>query len=184
MTTSGGGMLLTDNPELASHVRKLATQAREPADHYEHTEIGYNYRLSNILAALGRAQMTRLDEMIARRRHWRARYRQVFASKPGVRILGGHDDSEDNCWLTAVIIDPNVAHYTTQSLRRALDAADIESRPVWKPMHLQPVFQGIGGRLDGSSEKLFEQGLTLPSGSSMTEDQFDRVESELSRVLL
>ncbi len=101
MTTSGGGMLLTDDARLADHVRKLSTQAREPVAHYEHTEIGYNYRLSNILAALGRAQLVRLDDMMKRRREWRERYRALFADQPGVRILGGADDAGDNCWLTA-----------------------------------------------------------------------------------
>src|SRR4051812_12100078 len=98
MTTSGGGMLLTNDRRLSEHVRKLSTQAREPVTHYEHTEIGYNYRLSNILAALGRGQLVRLDNMLKRRREWRERYRALFADQPGTRILGGADDSEDNCW--------------------------------------------------------------------------------------
>lgn len=144
MTTSGGGMLLTNDRRLADHVRKLSTQAREPVPHYEHTEIGYNYRLSNILAALGRAQLTRLDDMIKRRRQWRARYRELFQDHEGVRILGG-DDSEDNCWLTAIIIDPDVASFTASQLSHSLEAAGIETRPVWKPMHLQPVSQGLSG---------------------------------------
>lgn len=183
MTTSGGGMLLTNDDVLATHVRKLSTQAREPVDHYEHTEIGYNYRLSNILAALGRAQLTRLNQMIARRRHWRSRYRQLFEGVPGVIFLGGADDSEDNCWLTVIIIDPSVATFTAGLLRESLDTANIESRRVWKPMHLQPVFAGFGGELDGSAAKLFERGLTLPSGSSMTEDQFERVERAIVGVI-
>ncbi len=105
MTTSGGGMLVTDDVRLARHVRKLATQAREAVTHYEHTEVGYNYRLSNILAALGRAQLMRLDEMIASRRVWRESYRRLVENQPGVSVLGGRDDSQDNCWLTALVID-------------------------------------------------------------------------------
>ncbi|GAB2779690.1 aminotransferase class I/II-fold pyridoxal phosphate-dependent enzyme [Nocardioides salsibiostraticola] len=175
MTTSGGGMLLTDNADLAAHIRKLSTQAREQVAHYEHTEVGYNYRLSNILAALGRAQLTRLDDMIARRREWRRRYAELFAEQPGVRLLGGLDDSEDNCWLTAIVVDPAVSSWTAQELSAALTEAKIESRPVWKPMHLQPVSAGLTGVIDGTSERLFDHGLTLPSGSAMRDDQFDRI---------
>ena len=183
MTTSGGGMLLTNDAVLAAHVRKLSTQAREPVLHYEHTEIGYNYRLSNILAALGRAQLTRLDEMIARRRLWRSRYRDFFRGYAGVRILGGEDDAGDNCWLTAIVIDPAVASCTAQELGRGLRERHIETRPVWKPMHLQPVSLGSAGVIDGTSERLFDQGLTLPSGSSMSEEQVDRVLEEINSVI-
>ncbi len=116
MTTSGGGMLLTPDAELANHVRYLSTQARQPVVHYEHTDIGYNYRLSNILAALGRAQLVRLDEMIHQRRQWRERYRQIFGSAAGVRILGGDDDTDDNCWLTAIVVDPREAGWSTSEL--------------------------------------------------------------------
>ena len=182
MTTSGGGMLLTDDEALAAHVRKLSTQAREPAPHYEHTEIGYNYRLSNILAALGRAQLERLDEMIKRRRGWRDRYRRLFDGRAGVRLLGGEDDSEDNCWLTTVIVDPEVAGWPVDDLSQALDAASIESRPVWKPMHLQPVYAEFASTLDGSADQLFEHGLTLPSGSGLTEEQFAHIEATIGTV--
>lgn len=175
MTTSGGGMLLTNDGMLAQHVRKLSTQAREPVPHYEHTEIGYNYRLSNILAALGRAQLLRLDSMIARRRMWRERYRELFAGHPGVRILGGTDDEEDNCWLTAIVVDPEDSAWTIGELRDALGSSAIETRPVWKPMHLQPVYSHFGGTLNGSSEVLFANGLTLPSGSALTGWQFAEI---------
>lgn len=183
MTTSGGGMLLTDAPGLAAHVRKLSTQAREPVQHYEHTEVGYNYRLSNLLAALGRAQLTRLDAMIARRKEWRARYRDLFDAASGVRVLGGKDDVEDNCWLTAVVVDPDLSTWRAQDLSAALAGAGIESRPVWKPMHLQPVSAGLPGMLDGTSERLFAHGLTLPSGSAMTEEQFERVVAVIGEVI-
>lgn len=183
MTTSGGGMLLTDDQRLAEHVRKLSTQAREPVAHYEHTEIGYNYRLSNLLAALGRAQLMRLDEMIKRRRGWRDRYRTLFADQPGVRILGGADDAEDNCWLTAIVVDPAVSSWTAQQLGAALNAADIESRPIWKPMHLQPVCAGLAGTLDGTAERIFSHGLTLPAGSALSEEQFARIEDVIGGVI-
>lgn len=182
MTTSGGGMLLTDDGHLANHVRKLSTQAREPVPHYEHVEVGYNYRLSNILAALGRAQLRRLDDMIARRRTWRERYRALLADAPGVRILGGADDREDNCWLTAIVVDPVLSAWTTDELGKALADAGIETRPIWKPMHLQPVFARFPSTLDGSAEQIFDHGLTLPAGSSMTQEQFARIETVLSEV--
>ncbi|MEU2348287.1 aminotransferase class I/II-fold pyridoxal phosphate-dependent enzyme [Modestobacter sp. NPDC049651] len=175
MTTSGGGMLLTDRADLAERARYLSTQARQPAAHYEHTEIGYNYRLSNVLAALGLGQLERLDEMIGRRRALRERYAQLFAGVPGVRLFQRDGDEADNCWLTAVLVDPGDAGWTAEELRLALDRAGIESRPLWKPMHLQPVFAGARTHLDGAAERLFATGLTLPSGSALTAEQVDRV---------
>lgn len=172
LTTSGGGMLLTDDDALADHVRKLSTQAREPVPHYEHVEVGYNYRLSNILAALGRAQLSRLDAMMARRRTFREGYREVFAGVPGVRLLGGEDDSADNAWLTAVLVDPELAGWDAAALGAALTEARIESRPVWKPMHLQPVYAEFGASLTGPADRIFATGLTLPSGSGMTDETF------------
>jgi dTDP-4-amino-4,6-dideoxygalactose transaminase len=183
MTTSGGGMLLTEDAALAAHVRKLSTQAREPVAHYEHTEIGYNYRLSNILAALGRAQLARLDDMLKRRRVWREQYRRLLATQPGVSILGGEDDAEDNCWLTAIVVDPTQSLWTARDLGAVMEAADIETRPVWKPMHLQPVSAGLRGTYDGTAERLFAHGLTLPSGSGMTDDDFARIESVIRTLV-
>lgn len=179
MTTSGGGMLLTDDEQLAAHTRYLATQARQPAVHYEHHEIGYNYRLSNLLAALGRAQLSRLDDMVARRRVVRERYREFFASVPGVEIFGGADDSTDNCWLTSIVIDPDLTSLSPKAISEALAEENIESRPLWKPMHLQPVFSGARSLVAGTSERLFERGLTLPSGSGLTEIELERVLSSL-----
>lgn len=175
MTTSGGGMLLSDEPEVIEHARYLSTQARQPVRHYEHLDIGFNYRLSNLLAALGRAQLSRLDEMIARRRSIRGRYRELFASVPGITILGGADDHEDNCWLTAIIIDAALTGWTASDLCERLGTAGIESRPLWKPMHLQPVFATARGEITGTSQQLYETGLTLPSGSAMTDSQLERV---------
>lgn len=183
LTTSGGGMLLTDDADMAARVRKLSTQAREPVTHYEHAEIGYNYRLSNLLAALGRAQLRRLDEMIAKRRHWRECYRELFAPVPGACILGADDDSEDNCWLTAVVVDPAVAGWRSECLGARLRDNGIEIRPVWKPMHLQPVFDQFQGTLGSAAELLFERGLTLPSSSAMSEEQFVLVRNVIRDVL-
>jgi dTDP-4-amino-4,6-dideoxygalactose transaminase len=173
MTTSGGGMLLTDDVNLAARTRYLATQARQPAVHYEHTEVGYNYRMSNLLAALGRAQLTRLDSMIARRRAMRDRYRDLFADVDGVTIFGGVHDHEDNFWLTSILIDSEVTGWTRESLSAALLELNIESRPLWKPMHLQPVFSAAPSVVDGTSESLFESGLTLPSGSALSTSQIE-----------
>jgi dTDP-4-amino-4,6-dideoxygalactose transaminase len=175
MTTSGGGMLLTDDEALAKHVRKLSTQAREPAQHYEHTEVGYNYRLSNILAALGRAQLSRLDSMLARRRQWRDAYKELLGSHAGVSILGGLDDTEDNCWLTSVIVETATAGFAAQELGKHLISKGIETRPLWQPMHRQPVYADAPHETDGTAETLFNNGLTLPCGSSITDEQFKMV---------
>lgn len=177
MTTSGGGMLLTDEKSTASRVRYLATQARQPAAHYEHVDIGYNYRLSNLLAALGRAQLSRLDEMIRLRRQHREFYRRLFDNVEGTSIFGGDDDENDNCWLTSVLIDPENAGFDAAALSSALASNDVESRPLWKPMHMQPVFKGYRFLPNGSSEKLFRRGITLPSGSGLHEKQLNIVSS-------
>lgn len=183
MTTSGGGMLLTDDAERAARVRYLATQARQPVAHYEHTDVGYNYRLSNLLAALGRAQLSRLDAMMARRRQWRDEYRRLVADVEGVEVFGGEGDEADNVWLTSIVVDPDAAGYTAADVRAGFDAANIETRPLWKPMHLQPVFQDMPAVVNGASERLFQRGITLPSGSSLTDDQFTRVRDTLVEVL-
>ncbi|EOA64245.1 putative pyridoxal phosphate-dependent enzyme [Corynebacterium glutamicum MT] len=174
MTTSGGGALLTDDQDIADKVRYLATQARQPVVHYEHTDVGYNYRLSNILAALGRAQLSRLDSMIERRRQHRAFYRELFASVPGIEIFGepsGVDggDTVDNFWLTSILIDKEVSGFSSEDLRLALNTSNIESRPLWKPMHLQPVFEKYRSFNNGNGQRLFETGLSLPSGSVLDE---------------
>ena len=139
MTTSGGDMFLTGDAGLADRVRYLSTQARQPVNHYEHIEIGYNYRLSNILAALGRAQLARLDQIMVRRRHIRERHRTAFAGVAGVGIFGG-DDSSDNCWLTSIVVDASAGWGTSPGqLAASFTEREIEGRPMWKPMHLQPV---------------------------------------------
>lgn len=183
MTTSGGGMLLTDNPDIATRVRYLATQARQPVAHYEHTEIGYNYRLSNILAALGRAQLERLPAMIARRKHVRDLYRALFAPIAGVTIFGGDNDSEDNFWLTSITVDPIVTGWPPSELSAALATENIESRPLWKPMHLQPVFANARALVNGVSEQLFKTGITLPSGSVLSDEDLARITTSIHAFL-
>lgn len=181
MTTSGGGMLVTDNKELADKVRYLATQARQPVAHYEHTDIGYNYRMSNLLAALGRAQLERVPDMMAQRKALRDRYADLFSPIPGVQIFGRNEDDsnpgddEDNFWLTAILVDPTTAGWDAGDLSQWLTERNIESRPLWKPMHLQPVFEGEESIDNTTSQTLFETGITLPSGSALTEEQITRV---------
>jgi dTDP-4-amino-4,6-dideoxygalactose transaminase len=180
MTTSGGGMLLTDDVELADHARHLACQARLPVAHYEHAEIGYNYRLSNVLAALGRAQLTRLDDMIARRHAVRRRYVDLVRDLDGVTVLHDGHDETDNAWLTSLVFDdPARVH----SVGRALADADIETRRLWKPMHQQAVFAGAGRLVSGAAERLFDHGLSLPSGSGLTDDEVSRVVDVLRPAL-
>lgn len=183
MTTSGGGMLLSNDQDLADHARFLSTQAREPVAHYEHRHVGYNYRMSNILAALGRAQLVRLDDMIKRRREIRASYSDVVAGRAGVELLHGGVDDEDNCWLTAILIDPDTSGTTSADVLAKLDAADIEARPLWCPMHRQPVFAEATSYLNGNSDRLFERGVTLPSGSRHGPEVIERVCSVLSEAL-
>jgi dTDP-4-amino-4,6-dideoxygalactose transaminase len=151
--------------------------------HYEHVDIGYNYRMSNLLAALGRAQLSRLDSMIAKRREMREAYKRVFAEVDGVDVFGANGDEEDNVWLTSIVIDSEVTGWQPKDLAAALAADDIESRPLWKPMHKQPVFERRRGVITGASEKLFESGLTLPSGSATTAAQRARIEAAVQGFL-
>jgi len=181
ITTSGGGMLVAHDGALVERARKLSTQAREPAPHYEHTEVGYNYRLSNLLAAVGRGQLTTLGERIARRREIREHYREALAARPGIAFAP--TDDEGNAWLTCITVDPEQAGVDREGVRLHLEAQDIESRPLWKPMHLQPVFRHCPARVDGTSEQLFAVGLCLPSGSSMSPDDQDRVIAALHDAL-
>jgi len=175
ITTSGGGMLVTADEGLARHARKLATQARDPAPHYEHTEIGYNYRLSNLCAAVGRGQLQKLDARVAARRANFAQYVAALGDLPGITFAPEAAWGQHSRWLTCVLIDPAKFGADREGVRVALEAQNIEARPLWKPMHLQPVFRGcemVGGAV---SERLFTEGLCLPSGSSLTEEQRARV---------
>jgi len=186
MTTSGGGMVVTDDEAIAHRCRYLASQARQPVAHYEHTDIGYNYRLSNLLAALGRAQLHRLDSMVAHRRETRQRYAKTFAGVPGVRLLGDLGDEADlggNAWLTVIIVEPAEAGWDAAELGRYLADQRIETRPVWKPMHRQPVFAAAPRILTGAADRLFATGLALPSGSSLTDEQIGRVLAAIEAFL-
>ncbi len=179
ITTSGGGALVGTDEALVAHARKLSTQAREPVPHYQHTEIGFNYRLSNLLAAVGLAQLAVLPDRVAARQRINARYRELLGGAPGIDFMPAPTDGTSNCWLTCITVDPASFGADREQIRLALEAEDIESRPVWKPMHLQPVFASspiYGGDV---SARLFERGLCLPSGSAMTDDDQDRVVSTL-----
>lgn len=180
-TTSGGGMVLTNDEQLAERVRFLATQAREPVAYYEHNEIGYNYRLSNILAALGRAQVIRLPSMISRRHSIRLAYEDLFAQASGVEVFGG-DYGEDNCWLTAICVSEELP-WTVSDLSKFLEERNIESRNLWKPMHLQPLYKNRESYLNGTSEQLFRTDLVLPSGSNLSEEQWDRIADAVTDFL-
>ncbi|MEZ4398584.1 MAG: aminotransferase class I/II-fold pyridoxal phosphate-dependent enzyme [Kofleriaceae bacterium] len=175
ITTSGGGALIGNRPDWIEHARKLSTQARDPAPHYQHSEIGFNYRLSNLLAAVGRAQLEVLPERVAARRANRDRYRAALGGLPGVALLEDAAGCLGNAWLTCITIDPAVAGCDRERVRLALEAQDIEARPVWKPMHLQPVFASAPIRGGALATTLFERGLCLPSGSSLTPADQDRV---------
>jgi dTDP-4-amino-4,6-dideoxygalactose transaminase len=187
MTTSGGGMLLSNDEDLIARARYLSTQARQPVDHYEHTEVGFNYRLSNLLAALGRAQLSRFESMLARRRAIRERYVDGLSDLPGVSFLGrddqGRGDEEDNCWLTCIVLDPAVTAVSPSQLIAELAAEDIEARRLWKPMHLQPVFASRRCFVNGQSQRLFDRGVTLPSGSALQDDEIERVLKVLRTTL-
>jgi len=175
ITTSGGGMLVSDDAELIAKARFLATQARDAAQHYQHSQLGFNYRMSNVLAGIGRAQLQVIGERVDARRQIFARYLDGLKDLPGLEFMPEAPLSRSNRWLTCLTIDPAVAGFDSEKVRKALEAENIEARLVWKPLHLQPVFDGcevIGGAV---SEKLFARGLCLPSGSSMTEDDCLRV---------
>ncbi len=175
ITTSGGGALLTGSQDWAERARYLATQAREPLPHYEHTAIGFNYRLSNLLAALGRAQLAGLDGRIARRRSVDERYREALGGLPGVSFLPRTVGGTSNFWLTCVVLDPEVFGAERETVRLALEAADIESRPTWKPLHLQPVFAEHLFVGPGRCAAVFERGLCLPTGSGLAPADQERV---------
>lgn len=175
ITTSGGGMLVSSDAELIAHARKLATQAREPVPWYEHAEVGYNYRLSNLLAAVGRAQLRTLEDRVQARRRIFERYVAGLSDLPGLTFQPEAPWGRHTRWLTVITLDPEAFGRTPEEVRRALEEQGIETRPVWKPMHLQPVFreaETVGGEV---AEELFARGLCLPSGSSLSLEDQDRV---------
>ena len=177
ITTSGGGALICPNEESARRVKFYATQARENFPYYQHEQIGYNYRLSNISAGVGRGQMYVLDEHIARRRAIHALYVEKLKNTPGITVMQPRSnvDLHPNYWLSTILVNPQEAGFTYQELSARLTAADIESRPLWKPMHLQPVFAKAPAYVNGVSEALFAQGLCLPSGPMVTDEDVDRI---------
>jgi dTDP-4-amino-4,6-dideoxygalactose transaminase len=182
ITTSGGGMLVSHRRDIVERARYLSTQARQPVAHYEHEDVGYNYRLSNLLAAVGRGQLAGLDAKVARRRAVRAAYQSALAGCRGIEFMPEAAYGRSSGWLTCVTIDPALFGADREAVRLFLESRNIESRPVWKPMHLQPVFRqaAVGG---GSvAEALFETGLCLPSGSSLTAEDQQRVISSLHQL--
>lgn len=175
ITASGGGMLVTDRKDWADKARFLATQARDPAPHYQHSEIGYNYRMSNLLAAVGRGQLSMLDTRVDLRRANFEYYRQALADLPGIRFMPEISGGRSTRWLTCITIDPDKFGATAKDIRLAHERRNIESRPVWKPLHLQPVFSDCRIRGGTIAEQLFNQGLCLPSGSSLSDADRKRV---------
>lgn len=172
ITTSGGGMLVSDNEERIKKVKFWATQARDPARHYQHSELGYNYRMSNIAAGIGRGQLKVLDQRIAKKKHIFEYYRRELGGLDGVHFMPINEWNEPNYWLSCMTLDGPVKPL---QIMEALEKENIEARPIWKPMHLQPVFAGCDFIGQGISEQLFEQGICLPSDTKMTDEDLDRV---------
>lgn len=176
ITTSGGGALVCSTKEEADFTKHLATQARDKAPHYQHSKVGYNYRMSNICAGIGRGQMFVLEEHINARRRNHALYREQLKNIKGISFLvDPTPDYQSNHWLTCIIIDPSITGFTREDLRMKMEEANIETRPLWKPMHLQPVFDGCPFYGNTTSERLFEKGLCLPSGPALTSQDINRV---------
>jgi dTDP-4-amino-4,6-dideoxygalactose transaminase len=176
ITTSGGGALVCRTAEQAAKTKFYATQARDQAPHYQHSQIGYNYRMSNICAGIGRGQMTVLQKHVERRRAIQKMYSRALTGYKGIRLLENPSpDYNSNHWLTCILVDPALAGFSREDLRLKMEAENIETRPLWKPMHLQPVFAHAPFYGNGTSEKLFEQGLCLPSGSILSDEDIRRV---------
>jgi dTDP-4-amino-4,6-dideoxygalactose transaminase len=184
ITTSGGGALVSKSKDFIDQARFLATQARDNAPHYQHSQIGYNYRMSNIVAGIGRGQMDVIDDRVAQRRANNKRYRDFFSGVSGITFQT--EPSEDyfsNYWLTAILIEPSLTGgITREVVRLAFEAENIESRPLWKPMHIQPIYEGTKFYGSGVCVKLFEQGLCLPSGSNLTDEEFERIFEVLTKI--
>jgi dTDP-4-amino-4,6-dideoxygalactose transaminase len=175
ITTGGGGALVTDSPALAEQARHLATQARQPVVHYEHERLGFNYRMSNLLAAIGIGQLQGLDRRVGRRQAIHQAYRRQLEGVPGIEFMPADPQGEPTWWLTCVLVDPELFGSSRDQIIAALEEHDIEARPTWKPLHLQPVFADarvVGGAVAAS---VFERGLCLPSGSSLSDDDLSRI---------
>jgi dTDP-4-amino-4,6-dideoxygalactose transaminase len=183
ITTSGGGALISDHEPYVKQARFLATQARDAAPHYQHSHIGYNYRMSNICAGIGRGQMIVLPDRVKQRRANHAWYETNLANLPGISFLKELTGAYSNRWLTCILVDPTLTGgITREDIRLALEKENIESRPLWKPMHLQPVFADAPFYGDGTSEKLFNNGLCLPSGSNLKATDLERVLEAMQSV--
>ncbi|MFT6783805.1 MAG: dTDP-4-amino-4,6-dideoxygalactose transaminase [Saprospiraceae bacterium] len=184
ITTSGGGALVSDNEGYIKEARNLATQARDEAPHYQHSKIGYNYRMSNICAGIGRGQMIVLDERVKQRRAMNQWYRDLLAPYSFISFqTEPNEDYFSNFWLTGITVAENKKGITRETIRLTLLEKNIESRPLWKPMHLQPIFDSYPAYTNGVSEDLFDRGLCLPSGSNLTLDEKERIQSALLRIL-
>jgi dTDP-4-amino-4,6-dideoxygalactose transaminase len=175
ITTSGGGALVSNNSDVVKETRFLSTQARDEAPHYQHSKIGYNYRISNLCAGVGRGQMEVLATRIQQRRDNYKKYYDRYNSKKGIHFLNEPTGYFSNRWLSTILIDPTEAGFSREDLRLAMDKENIESRPLWKPMHLQPVFAHCEYFGNGTSEMLFANGLCLPSGSNLMDADFERI---------
>lgn len=182
ITTSGGGMLVSGDRELISQAKFLATQARDPQPHYEHTEIGFNYRLSNVSAAIGRGQLMVLKERVAARRRNFAFYQETLGDLPGIEFMPEADFGTSTRWLSCLTFDPDVGGIDREQVRLKLLEQQIESRPVWKPMHLQPVFSNCECANNGIAEDLFHKGLCLPSGSNLTDEDLQQVTNQIKKL--
>ncbi|WP_455668046.1 DegT/DnrJ/EryC1/StrS family aminotransferase [Phocaeicola sp.] len=184
ITTSGGGALVVPNEEAKKETMFYATQAREAFPYYQHERIGYNYRMSNICAGIGRGQMTLLDEHIAHHRHIHALYKEAFEKMDGITLMSNPDESSNaNYWLCTILIDEEKTGVDYEELRVALDVKGIETRPLWKPMHLQPVYQHNPCYVDGTSEKLFNKGLCLPAGPCVTDEDVAYIVHEIKQCI-
>ncbi|MEN9871035.1 MAG: hypothetical protein RLZZ171_2023 [Cyanobacteriota bacterium] len=182
ITTSGGGMLVSGDRELISQAKFLATQARDPQPHYEHTEIGFNYRLSNVSAGIGRGQLIVLKERVAARRRNFAFYQKTLGDLPGIEFMPEADFGTSTRWLSCLTFDPNVGGIDREQVRLKLLEQQIESRPVWKPMHLQPVFSNCECANNGIAEDLFHKGLCLPSGSNLVDEDLQQVANQIRQL--
>jgi dTDP-4-amino-4,6-dideoxygalactose transaminase len=185
ITTSGGGALVCSTSEQAGKTMFYATQARDVAPHYQHTQIGYNYRMSNICAGIGRGQMTVLDEHIARRRAIHKMYLSLLSDMEGISIMTNPSpDFNSNFWLTCIVVDSSVTGFTREDVRLQLEKDNIESRPLWKPMHMQPVFEKAPYYGKDNAFTLFQNGLCLPSGSSLTNEDIYRVAGSIKKLYM
>lgn len=184
ITTSGGGALASDDEDIIAQAHFLSTQARDPAPHYEHTTYGYNYRLSNVCAAIGVGQLRVLNKHVTRRRQLNELYRAHLGQLPGIAFSPEAPGMQANRWLTTISIDPQFAGYDREMVRLALEKENIESRPLWKPMHLQPFFANMPYRGGQVAETAFSDGLCLPSGSAMTDGDVDRVCAVIGKLAI